>query len=89
MLFLDNDNKILKDVLEGRVGEKCVLLLRCVCSRCARARLSLSHTQILTFALGSHTELLARCRRSRSVCATLTVRTLTQPVQSLHIRRSY
>lgn len=23
MLFLDNDNKIIKDVLEGRLGEKC------------------------------------------------------------------
>lgn len=24
MLFLDNDNKILKDVLDGRIGPKCV-----------------------------------------------------------------
>lgn len=32
MLFLDNDNKILKDVLDGRIGAKCVHLLSCTTS---------------------------------------------------------
>lgn len=38
MLFLESENKIIKEVLEGRLGEKCVLryiemgeVARCLC----------------------------------------------------------